>query len=330
MPVSDTVGNNAVKVTIANAYHNLSTLLAAGVPLLRSLEVTAQGLKRSLRRACLKLRDGAAEGRPLAESMERMPSIFEPLDVTIVRASEVSGDLPESLALLAKWHEFQLRIKRRILSGLALPIFLIHAVAVLAPVPGYFLGGRDASAYGRQVFGILLLFYVPAAVVLFVRYFTPRRGLLRAMLDKVVLRIPVLGAAGYRLSLSRYCWVFHMLLKAGVPIIDCAANAAAASGNAVVRRRVAGGTASARAGNAVSEGFSSKLPAEFLNIWRVGEESGQLEQVTKRLADNYGQSADFMYGEFATWLPRLVYFAVVAITAYFIIRNIGIVRRAVF
>jgi type IV pilus assembly protein PilC len=314
--------------TLALAYHNLSTLLAAGVPLLRSLDTTAESLDRRLAPAFRQLSQAASQGDPLAQTMAKKPNLFGPTDVMIVRAAETSGTLPESLALLAKWHEFQQSIKRKMLSGMMLPIIMIHAAAFLAPLPGFFLGGWHVAVYIRQVISILLLFYIPAAVVFAIMHFAPRTGILRAMFDRSLLRIPVLGKAVYNLALSRYCWVFHMLTKAGLPITECAEQAAGAAGNDVVTDQVRGGTASAKAGRPVSAGFSTRLPTEFVNLWQVGEETGKLEDAAKRLADNIGNSADFMFGEFAAWLPRMIYFLVCAVIAYFIIRNLALISRS--
>jgi type II secretory pathway component PulF len=101
--------------------------------------------------------------------------------------------------------------------------------------------------------------------------------------------------------------------------------AAAGTGNVVVAELFEPGTASAKAGNPVSAGFATQLPAEFISIWRVGEETGELDNVTKRLADGNGQAAEFMFGEVAQWFPRLVYLLVAILIIAYIIRNLGII-----
>ena len=125
----------------------------------------------------------------------------------------------------------------------------------------------------------------------------------------------------YKLAVSRYCWVFHMLCKAGVPVTDSVDMAVSATGNAVVADLFRPAAESVRAGGLVCEGFSSKVPADFKDIWRVGEESGTLDDATKRLADNNTEAAEFWFGEFARWFPRLVYFLVCLVMAYYIVKN---------
>jgi type IV pilus assembly protein PilC len=316
-----------VATGVALAYHNLATMLDAGVPMQRSLNVVASGLEDRLQRAFMELAEAVAKGNTLAETMAGSPAVFGPLDVMIVRAAEKSGSLPESLSLLAKWYEFSARIRKRMLSGLLLPIFLIHLTAIFAPLPGYLLGGWNIWGYLTEVAVILSLFYVPAAAVLVVRMM-PRTSPLYRLLDQLMLKIPVLSPAVFKLALSRYCWVFHMLTKAGLPITDCTEMAAAGTGNVVVAELFRPGTASAKAGNPVSAGFSTQLPVEFISIWRVGEETGELDNVTKRLADGNGQAAEFLFGEVAQWFPRLVYVLVSILIIAYLLRNLAIIMGA--
>jgi type II secretory pathway component PulF len=316
-----------VATGIALAYYNLATMLDAGVPMERSLNVVASGLEDRLRRAFMELAEAVVKGNTLAETMTGSPAVFGPLDVMIVRAAEKSGSLPASLSLLAKWYEFSARIRKRILSGLLLPIFLIHLTAIFAPLPGFLLGGWNIWDYLTEVAIILSLFYVPTTAVVIVRMM-PRASALRRLLDQLMLKIPVLSPAVFKLALSRYCWVFHMLTKAGLPITDCAEMAAASTGNVVVAELFRPGTASAKAGNPVSAGFSAQLPVELISIWRIGEETGELDNVTKRLADSNGQAAEFLFGEVAQWFPRLIYLLVSILIIAYIFRNLAIIMGA--
>lgn len=315
---------------LAPAYHNLSIMLDAGVPLLRSLNTVGSGLDLPLRRDFLKLAEFASKGNPLAETMAQSPKIFDPVDVMLIKAAETSGSLPESFKLLSQWHESSQRIRKKILSGMALPILLIHATAFLAPFPGFALGGWQIKSYLISVVKILSVFYIPAAIIFVILRMTPKTGPLRRLLDHLTLKIPLLGRAVYKLALSRYCWVFHMLIKAGVPITDCAEKAAAAAGNAVVTDLVKPAAASTKAGRPASDGLSTELPLDFLDIWRVGEETGKLDDVTKRLADNNAEAAEFWLNEFARWLPRLVYCLVCLLMIYYIFKGFAMIMTGGF
>ena len=307
--------------TLAMAYHNLSVMLDAGVPILRSLNTVGSNLEPRTRNAFLKLADGVSNGNPLAETMSQDPRLFNPVDVMLVRAAETSGSLSEVIGLLAKWHELSGRLRRKMLSGMALPALLIAILAFVAPFPGFVLGGWEVRPFLFAAVRILLLFWVPAGLIFLIVRMTPATGPARRLLDRVVLRIPILGRAMYKLAVSRYCWVFHMLCKAGVPAMESADMAVSATGNAAVADLFRPAVESIRAGGLVCEGFSSKLPADFRDIWRVGEESGTLDDATKRLADNNTEAAEFWFDEFARWFPRLVYFLVCLVMVYYIFKN---------
>jgi len=292
---------------LAIAYHNLSTMLDAGVPIMRSLNTVTPGMKPRMRKAFLAIAKGVSQGETLAETMRQYPRIFKPVDLMIVEVAEKSGNLPDMIGLLSKWHEISHRMVRRMLSGLMLPALILTIAAFVFPIPNFVLGGWDGNQYLRTVAAIYSIFLVPAAVIVLIIRFTPKTGPLRRALDSLVLRIPILSRAMYRLALSRYCWAFHMLCKAGVPISDCVEMSMSAAGNLVVADLFRPAAAAVRAGGTMGEGLSRKLPVEMVEMWKVGEETGQLDDISRRLADTYTEQSEFWFGEFSRWFPRFVY-----------------------
>jgi type IV pilus assembly protein PilC len=303
---------------LAIAYHNLSSMLDAGVPVLRSLKTVTPGMKPRMRKAFLALADGVSQGNPLAETMVRYPRIFGPVDIMLVEVAEKSGNLPDLIGLLSKWRETSHRMFKRMLSGLMLPLMVLIIAAFIFPLPGFVLGGWDVGDYLRRVAQILSLFLVPAIVIVLIVRFTPKTGPLRRALDSLVLRIPVLSRAVYRLALSRYCWAFHMLCKAGVPVSDCVEMSISAAGNLVVGDMFRPAAKSVREGGTMGEGLSSRLPLELVEMWKVGEETGQLDDISKRLADTYTEQAEFWFHEFSRWFPRFVYLLLCIMLIYMI------------
>ncbi len=298
---------------LATAYHNLSIMLEAGIPVQRSLNTIAAGLKGELRKTFLNLVKGVSAGNCLAETMSKYPNVFATLDVMLVDAADTSGNLSESLKLLSEWYDFSNRLKNRLISGLMLPLVVIHIAALVGPLPYLFMGIINVAGYIIKVAITLALFYIPLSIILATLHLMPNTGTIRRFLDFVVLKIPILGLAVRQLALSRYCRAFNMLYKAGIPIIQCAQQAPGVTGNVIVADVVKGGAESAQAGNMVWEGFSPKLPADFLNIWRIGEETGELDNSIKRLADNTTENAEQLFSEFVQWLPRIIYWLICAV-----------------
>ncbi len=310
---------------LATVYHNLSIMLEAGIPVQRALNTTASGLKGELRKTFLALAKGVSAGNGLAETMSKYPNVFATLDVTLVEAADTSGSMPATMKRLSQWYDFRNRLKNRLISGLMLPLVIIHIAAFVGPLPFLFMGIINRAGYIIQVAKILALFYIPMVLILAALRLMPRTGTLRRFLDALVLKIPVLGQALRKIAISRYCWAFNMLYKAGIPITQCAQQAIGITGNVIVADMLKGGAESARAGNMVCEGFSQMLPADFLNLWRIGEETGELDNCIKRLADNTSESAEQLFAEFVQWLPRLIYFLICVVLVILILKGAAVV-----
>jgi type II secretory pathway component PulF len=292
---------------LAIAYNNLSTMLDAGVPVQRSLNTLIPGLKPRLSKAFLALADGVAQGNPLSETMILYPKVFAPVDIMLVEVGEKSGNLPDLIALLSKWHEMSARMLKRMISGFLLPIAVLTVAAFVFPLPAFVLGELSLTSYLLKVVGILMLFWVPAGIIVLIVRTTPRTGPARRVLDNVVLRIPVLGSAVHKLSIGRFCWAFHMLSKAGVPYSESVEMAISVTGNLVIADLFRPAAKSVKAGELMSEGFSKKLPFDLVEMWKTGEETGRLDDISKRLADNYSEQAEFWFAQFTRWFPRFVY-----------------------
>jgi type II secretory pathway component PulF len=295
---------------LAIAYNNLAKLLDAGVPVQRSLNTLIPGLKPPLRKAFLALADGVAQGNPLTETMVLHPKIFKPVDIMLVKVGEESGSLPDLIGLLSKWHEMSARMLKRLISGLLLPVLVLTIAALVYPLPSFVLGGLDVKAYLFRAAQIMLLFWIPAAIIVIIVRTTPRTGPARRVLDNIALRIPVLGSAIHRLAIGRFCWAFHMLCKAGVPYSESVDMALHVTGNVVIADQFAPAAKSVKAGELMSDGFSKKLPLDLVEMWKTGEETGRLDDMSKRLADNYSEQAEFWFAEFTRWFPRFVYFLI--------------------
>ncbi len=265
--------------------------------------------------------DSVSRGDSLVEAMSRHPKVFMPLDVILVEAGQESGNLTDVLEFLSRWYDFRNHLRRTVVSGMVLPIFLIHFAAVIGPAPGFVLKQYSLTQYYLQAVVILGLLYVPTIIILAILHLTPKTGLPRLFLDALALRIPLLGQAIKNLALGRFCRAFAMLYKAGIPIIECVEVAGGVTGNAVITRMVKGGADSGRAGNLISAGFSSKLPPDLLSIWQVGEDTGKLDEAAERLADEFSEVAELLFTELAKWMPRLVYFGICIVMAFQIIKG---------
>ena len=305
---------------LAQAYYDSATLLDAGVPILRSLDIMIQGRQGYSKRVFSQIRESLSQGSSLAESMDRHRNIFPEMDRMVIEAAETAGSLGDSLKTLSQWHEFIHRITWRMIANMGYPLFILHAAFFIVSFPALFLGQIGIGGYFGNIFRGLLPFYVPVALVVASILLRDRIPWLRLALDWLVLRIPILNRAVYHLSICRYTKAFGMLYKAGVPITECTERATRATGNRIVARLFKGGNASVRQGGMASAGFSPRLPAEYRDLWRIGEETGELDKTVDKVAEIAADRADLFFKEFARWLPIVIYFVILIVTVIMILK----------
>jgi type II secretory pathway component PulF len=303
-----------------NFYQNLSTLLNAGLPVLRAIQTTQQRSLRRYRHILQHIEKDISAGIEISESMKAFPRLFEPLDVMLVHVGEQTGQLAEILKNLGDWYQFKQKQKQMVLGGLIYPFFILHMGILLIPVPWAALGGGGMKAYIHIVISSLVSLYVPLTITFLLLKLTPPWGFLRRIQNTIVLWIPLLGSAFRCLAIGRYCSVFSIMYKAGIPILRCAELAPQTCGNMAVARLFEGGYTAAKSGEPLSEGFSPSLPPEFLELWTIGEESGDLDKASEKLAEIYLDKAQFRFNLISTWTPWLVYITVVFVMAILIVK----------
>jgi type II secretory pathway component PulF len=302
-----------------NLYHNLSVLLDAGVPITRALQsVSKSGRYGRLFRT---IEQQVAAGSSLSDAICQHPRQFDKLDQALIHVGEDTGQIAEMFEMLSQWYAFRQRLRRVIRTGLVLPIAMIHALAFIAPVIPFALGGFDGSIYLNGFLRIIAIFYIPASIILAIVYLTPKHGPLRWMLDGFVMWVPLLGKAIRELELSRYSKIFSITYKAGVPITRCVEMATESVGNQIMRRRLCGAMDKVAQGDEMSTGFSRSLPSEFICVWEVGEESGELDESARRLGNMHADNAEMRFTLIAQWTPRLIYAIVACVMIYYIFKG---------
>ena len=288
-------------------YHNLAVMLEAGLPILRSLDTVTTGVEGYLKKVFADVRKSVSQGESISEAMAKHKKAFDKLDVLLVHAAEKSGNLPECFRSLTSWYEFKNRLHRTIKAGLILPILILNIAAFIVPLPSMVMGNLTLGEYFLRVFTVLASFYM-FFFTFFVIYKLMRSNrLLNKILDTILLRIPVLGHALLQLSICRFCRSFNMLYKAGVPITESLTQATELTGNTVVSGLFRGGAINAAQGNAAWDGFSKRLPPEYINLWQIGEETGELEKTVDKIAEIAGDYAYLLLSHCARWFPIIIY-----------------------
>jgi type IV pilus assembly protein PilC len=304
---------------LARVYHNLSILLDAGIPLLASLEKANQGGRGKLISVFNDLTKEVSAGQDLSTSMKKHRSVFAEFDCTLVQVCEKSGELDQCFRMLSDWYTFVLRLKRIMISAMALPMVVLHIGAFISCVPAWVFSGFDDRSFLLNVLGVLGLFYVPCFCVLVVFVLGKNVSGLRLILESMVLRVPALGIGLKELAISRYAKSFAMLYKAGLPITEALEISPRIAGLHAAKQMFLGGADCAHEGKMASEGFSSRVPTEYKDLWQIGEESGRLDQTVDKIAEIASDRAIHKLEVFSKWLPRFIY----AFICFILIRQMG-------
>jgi type IV pilus assembly protein PilC len=307
------------KKYLSNYYHSLAMMLEAGVPILKALRTASTTGGRRYQSELAGLEANAARGNGLSESMSNLPNIFLPMDIELVHTAEISGNLPEVLQQLSAWYGYQASGLRKLKSGLVFPTAILILAVIISPLSMLFLGHITSHQYISGVFNTLGFLAAAVCGTIAIVQWTPPDGLLRKILDFLVLKIPLLGPAMKYLSLSRYFLAFHIMLKSGVPMIQTTQLTERLTGNYFIGRWFRGCLEAVRAGHCVSEGFSASVPNEYRQLWETGEETGNLDDVCLKLYDKTSELSAYWLNLFVAWLPKVVY----AMVCMYIIYQIG-------
>jgi len=292
----------------------LATLLEAGLPLLRALEVMIRQEKILRFQAVLEqIADQVKSGNSFSDGLSQHPKIFDRLYVNMVRAGEAGGVLDTVLSRLAGFMEKALKTKNKVKSAMVYPVVVIGvAVAIVAllmtvVVPKFqsifddMLGGAALPAPTQIVISIsnfmqqnIILTLIIAAVVFFGSKFLLKTKIGSKVFNWCSINLPKIGDLVRKVNIARITRTFGTLLSSGVPILQSITITKDITGNIFY------GNALARVHDAVRDGESMAAPMERESVFPnmvtsmvdVGEETGELAEMLNRIADNYDEDVD--------------------------------------
>jgi type II secretory pathway component PulF len=268
---------------------------------------------------------GVRKGRAVASAGERA-GLFAAVDARLIGAACRFGNPAPVYRRLAERHRLRAERRRRMLSRMMLPAFIFVLALFIAPLPALILGHMDAAGYLGATVGSL----VKLAVLIYVLLRLPgwlRRGPppLSNALDRLLLRLPVFGRLQVRRQGTDFLGLLALALEAGLPAFDAVELAAGTVPNTVIRRSLAAVHDHLERGEplAAALGHNPYLDATAREYVATGEASGKLAEMLAHYTRLEGERLDLVEGEVAQWIPRLVYFAVLALLAYSILSSGG-------
>jgi len=321
-----------VKIKLLTQFtRQLSTLQDAGLPILRSLRILEQQQRPGTMKAvCGAVADDVEGGATLSEAMARYPRAFNNLYTNMVAAGEAGGVLDLILNRLAEFMEKGQRLKRKVVGAMIYPIAVMTIAGAIVMGIMYFVipkfekifadFGTDLpgptvillklSVWISAQYGWAIVIGSPIAIMFILRIIRlSETG--RLILDTIKIKIPLTGQIIAKTSVARFSRTLGTLIAAGVPILDALNITSATSGNEVYRRALTGVHDSIRKGESFSEPLRKARVVDTLvvNMIDVGEETGELDKMLTKVADNYDEEVDVLVGSLVSLMePIMVIF----------------------
>ncbi|HVT83263.1 MAG TPA: type II secretion system F family protein [Phycisphaerae bacterium] len=306
----------------------LSTLQDAGLPLVRSLKVLWQQERAgTLKNVLVDVAESVEGGATLSEAMGRHPRAFDRLYVNMVQAGETGGVLDVILQRLADFMEKAQRLKRRIIGAMIYPAVVIAFSALIvlgimmfvvpkfqeifrdfrAALPSLTVWLMAVANFIAHDFGWAFILGAPFALWMALKFVARSAGG-KLLLDTIKLHLPVMGKIVRKTAVARFSRTLGTLLAAGVPILEAITIARDTVGNAVFERALT------NVHNGIKEGetFAATLrvtkvcDAIVTNMIDVGEETGDLDKMLLKIADNYDEQIDVLVGSLVSLLEPVM------------------------
>jgi type IV pilus assembly protein PilC len=292
----------------AQFYHQLTTLLEAGIGVQTATEHLRTQRHQRLSAFASALAYGTANGLTLAESLETAPKKqVDALETSLLSAAERGGKIELATRQLSEHYELQAQLWQQILRAMIYPIIVLHAAIVL-PSVGVFVGGGGTiwEAIGKP---LLIAYALVAAVWLGGRWLW-EQGQWSDSIDSLLNRIPGLGSWRKSLSLARFCQALGIQLQAGENVAKAVASAGKASATANLKHAT-----KAMAQTISQEGcplgplllMSNHFNPDLAQILSTSETAGRLELESLERARKLMDTARNSAATTGMWVPKLLY-----------------------
>jgi len=314
---------------IATFTRQFAVILEAGLPIVKSLEVLADQqknpyFKKILQEIKLKIETGSS----LSDALAEYPKVFDNLYVQMVKSGESSGNLDLVLKRLANHLERIMSLKGKIKHAMVYPSVIVIVTIAVISIIMLFVIPKFAEVYesaGRALplptqilinisrnFGKILLAFIllTAGIIIGIRYYrTKERG--KYNTDKLILHLPLLGDLFHKAAVARIARTLSNLIGGGVPLLQALTIAGETSGNKVLEKAMEEVRINVSAGQSIADPmfYTGVFPYLLVEMVRVGELTGNLEDMLNRVADFFEEEVDRMVNTLSTLIePILIVF----------------------
>jgi type IV pilus assembly protein PilC len=305
-------GGSVPSKDLAIFVRQFSVMIDAGLPLVQCLEILgSQQENKTFAKILQQTRMDVEGGATLADAMRKHPKAFDDLFVNMIAAGEAGGILDTILKRLATYIEKAVKLKSQVKGAMVYPIAVISiagiviAVILWKVIPTFaamFEGlGAELPLPTRIVIAMsnwfvrLLPFMVVFGIAftfLFKKYYATYGG--RRVVDRMVLKLPIMGILMQKISVARFCRTLATLMASGVPILDGLEITARTAGNAIIEDAIMAVRKGVESGLTVAQPLkeSGVFPPMVVQMIGVGEQTGALDAMLSKIADFYEEEVD--------------------------------------
>jgi type IV pilus assembly protein PilC len=312
---------------IAIFSRQLATMLAAGIPLVQAFEIVANGNdKPAMQKLILDIKADVEGGTSLHESLAKHPLYFDDLFVNLVEAGEQAGALETLLDKVATYKEKTEALKKKVKKALFYPaavlvvaviVTIVLLVFVIPQFEALYKGfGANLPAFTQFVIELSKFvqkdgFYVAAVIAGLIfgfSYFKKRSRAMREVLDRIILKVPVIGPILNKAAIARYARTLSTMFSAGVPLVEALDSVAGATGNIVYENAVRRMRDEVATGQRLQRSMEQTglFPNMVNQMIAVGEESGSLDEMSAKVATFYEAEVDNAVDAMSSLLEPLI------------------------
>jgi len=320
-------GGKITTADIAIFSRQLATMIAAGIPLVQAFEIVGNGHENAaMQKLILTIKSDVEGGSALAEALAKHPLYFDDLFVNLVESGEQAGALESLLDKIATYKEKTEAIKKKIKKALTYPAavlvvaIVVTTILLIFVIPSFedlFKGfGADLPTFTRMVIdlsafvrsqGIILGLMIGGAIGAFI-YFQKRSRPFRHLLDRLMLKTPIIGPILQKAAIARYARTLSTMFAAGVPLVEALESVSGATGNIVYEEAVLKMRDEVATGQRLQVAMENTdlFPNMVIQMIAVGEESGSLDDMSGKVADFYEEDVDNAVDNLSSLLEPMI------------------------
>ena len=306
------LGGGVPSKDLAIFTRQFSVMIDAGLPLVQCLEILgSQQENKTFAKVLQQTRMDVEGGASLADAMRKHPKVFDDLFTNMIAAGEAGGILDTILKRLATYIEKSVKLKAQVKGAMVYPVAVLGIAAIVIavilwkviPTFAAMFAGLNAElplptrfVIGLSTWFVRLLPFIIVGAVLgtigFKRYYATHGG--RRVVDRAVLRMPILGTLFQKIAVARFCRTLSTLISSGVPILDGLEITARTAGNAIIEDAIMVVRKGVESGLTVAQPLKETkvFPPMVVQMIGVGEQTGALDAMLSKIADFYEDEVD--------------------------------------